>query len=79
MLVKDPVAVPEAVKLTVPDGITDVPRFVLLSVTVAVQVVGWFTTTGLAHEMDVAVTRRATLTFAVEVAALVACAWSVGV
>ena len=40
MVVKDPVAVPEAKKLTVPDGIMGEPRFVVLSVTVAVQVDG---------------------------------------
>jgi len=40
VLVNDPVAVPEAEKLTVPDGIMGEPRFVVLSVTVAVHVEG---------------------------------------
>jgi len=40
VLVKDPVAVPEAENVTVPDGIIGEPRFVVLSVTVAVHVEG---------------------------------------
>jgi hypothetical protein len=40
VLVKDPVAVPEAENVAVPDGIMGEPRFVVLSVTVAVHVEG---------------------------------------
>ena len=40
MLVKDPVAVPEAEKLMVPEGTIGEPRFMALSVAVAVQVAG---------------------------------------
>lgn len=40
LFVKDPVAVPEAVKLTMPDGVIGVPKLLVLSVTVAVQVAG---------------------------------------
>ncbi len=47
-----PVDVPERVKLTAPDGVVG-PAFV--SVTVAVQVEAWFTTTGVSQETLVVV------------------------
>jgi len=71
VLVNDPIAVPEAEKLTVPDGIMGEPRFVVLSVTVEVHVEGRFTITGLLQETVVVVTRSVILIVAVEVAALV--------
>jgi hypothetical protein len=67
--VKEPVAVPVAVKATVPAGVIAVPA-VEVSVTVAVQVEGWLTTTGLVHETAVLVVRGFTVTLAAVVVEL---------
>jgi len=58
----DPAA-PVELKLTVPVGVLVVPAAV--SVTVAVQVEAWETTTGEVHETAVAVVRRLTVMLAV--------------
>lgn len=49
---------PDSVKMIDPAGVSEVPAFEGLSVTVAVHVDAWFTTTRLAHEMVVMVRRR---------------------
>src|SRR5947209_16990459 len=59
-VVKVPVT-PVTAKVTEPVGVTTVPA-VVESVTVAVQVDPWLTTTGLAHVTAVVVVRRLTTT-----------------
>jgi len=57
-----PVAVPDAVKATVPAGVETVPAFVAGSTTVAVHVEGWATiTVDGEHETVVVVGRRFTV------------------
>ena len=55
---------PVSEKATVPDGVTAVPEFDGLSVTVAVHVDAWLTTTGLLHETVVTVVRTEMVTVA---------------
>jgi hypothetical protein len=69
-LAKLPVA-PVAVKVIVPAGLTAAPEFDGLSVTVAVHVEGWFTTTRLEHDTVVIVIRRFTVTVSGELCGLV--------
>lgn len=47
-----------------PDGVMVVPELDGLSVTVAVHVDAWFTTTGLVHETVVTVVRKLIVTVA---------------
>jgi len=63
-------ATPIAVNVIVPAGLTTVPAFDGLSVTVAVHVDGWFTTTRLEHETTVMVIRRLTVTVSGELCGL---------
>jgi hypothetical protein len=76
--VKEPVAVPVAVNPTVPTGVIAVPA-VEVSVTVAVQVEGWLTTTVLVHETVVLVVRGFTVMTAATVVLLPLWTVSVGV
>src|SRR6267378_3266942 len=68
-LVKLPAA-PDAVNVIVPAGLTAVPGFDGLSVTVDVHVDAWFTTTRLEHETVVMVIRRFTVTVSSELCGL---------
>ena len=69
-VVKLPVT-PVTAKVTEPVGVTTVPA-VVESVTVAVQVDPWLTTTGLVHVTAVVVVRRLTTTDAAVVVLLTA-------